>query len=205
MADLAMRTPSPLKQRVGDDDLFSPTIYSPLPWEDSSTLMGEEEDKDEDGGEDAGVNGGSRREAGGDHRKTLSRDDLANQLRQCAELHDLLGNDSLGSASYEEKTSDALPVSNLSARCEQLRAQLQLEIGSAGVFTSAYNYVVAVIDGEEMEDPSVSDFHDVLISTNESEGMSKGMSRDETEDLLSEMILLLHLESALVKARRPRE
>jgi hypothetical protein len=178
--------------------------------EDDDDDDDDDNDNDNDGGRnaDAELNGSSG-EAGGDHVKTSSRDDLANQLRQCAELHDLLDDSGKKNECLEteqkiqEDVPDPLPVATLSARCEQLRAQLKDEMGSIAVFMKAHKYLHAVMEGEEMEDPSVSDFYEVLI--NGSDGMPKSMSRDETEDLLAEMILLLHLEGALLKARRPRE
>ena len=98
------------------------------------------------------------------------------------------------------------PAITLSARCECLRAQLEVEIGSTAVFKRAYKYLHAVMNGDDMEDPSIAAFHDVLTVASDGNGLQK-MTKDETEDLLSEMILLIHLEGALLKAaqQRPKE
>ena len=180
---------------------------APLPWEDRSSVLGDLGNYHPLDGDILDANGKQL------HRvMSASRDELANQLRQCAEfarLGGLEGTEDVDDeemneleSSYAQKTSsvsDPPPVITLSTRCEQLRAQLEVEIGDMACFKRAYKYLHAVMEGDDIEDASVG-FHEVIIK-----GGDVKLSSEESEDLKIEMLLLIHLEGALLKAQRPRQ
>ena len=235
LTDVASRNSRLQDGSEEDEDDYGDSDDAPLPWEDGSNLLGtfdleemNEYDQDIDNNDavrnnsnkdnktTSNSNGSNRSNRKGNgllkRVNSHSRDDLANQLRQCAELADLQGSSDVNEEemdlleeSYAEKvdvgSADPPPVITLSTRCEQLRSQLEVEIGNTDVFKQAYQYLHSVMDGDDMIDPLIHGFHDVLIQSNES---FMKMTTDEVEELKIEMLLLIHLEGALLKAQRPR-
>ncbi len=136
-----------------------------------------------------------------------SRGELADQLRRCAELHDLQNpkmisspaaaasgagkgdNDQRESVS-SGPSADPPPALSLGFRCGQIRKLAQERVG-ADVFQGAYKYVQAVLTGGALDEPDSEDFFCVVEGS--------GLGREDSQDLLQEILLLVHLETVMAR------
>eukprot|EP00946_MAST-07B_sp_MAST-7B-sp1_P003899 g3899.t1 len=179
----------------------------PLPWEDGSTLMGDEEEDIEKYLGSPGSDNLLRAAA-----EEALEVDLANQLRCCAELSDLQNPSAFETAEdggedaedtqelVPKPPSGVPPEGTLAARCVQLRRAAEARVGPE-LFKKCCGYLQAVLSGDDLEDLDLEDpentdgFYAVVKSS--------GISEEASRDLRQETMLLIHLESVLTSANRP--
>lgn len=133
-------------------------------------------------------------------------DDLAGQLRCCAELSELQNPSAIDAVEDEEETrhppppSGPPPAGTLAARCVQLRRAAEARVGPE-LFEKCYRYLQAVLSGDGLDDLDLDDPE----NTNEFYVVvkSSGITQEASRDLRQETMLLIHLESALTSANRP--
>ena len=171
---------------------------APLPWEDSSNLLGDTTDsrlnEDDDHSDSDGMETGSME----------IQESLAAQLRCCDEFSKLQTpmmideeDEDVNLSSVQDSRSGSPHGGTLAARCLQLRRVAEGKVG-VKLFNNCYKYLQAVLLGDDLDTLDLDDhgnaskFYDVVASS--------GISRESSSILCQEMLLLIHLETALAAA-----